>query len=137
MQENNKIIFLADDDLEDVELLQEAVASLEAGVIIQPFSSGKAIVTYLKEHAEKDPPALILLDYNMPDMNGAQVLHLMSAIPAIASITKAVWSTSNAQDYVKECLNNGACHYFVKPSSSRELTVLAKKILDLSNKSAT
>ncbi|MGZ5248534.1 MAG: response regulator, partial [Flavitalea sp.] len=74
-------------------------------------------------------PCLIILDYNMPEMNGANVLEKICAQPRYDHIPKLVWSTSSNNAYIKECMEKGATSYFVKPASHRQLEEVAREML--------
>ena len=72
-----KVIFIADDDADDRELLEEAILSIENNTVVHAASSGKEVLTHLQNSQDKDLPCLIILDYNMPDLNGHQHHHLL------------------------------------------------------------
>lgn len=131
MQGKQKLILLADDDKEDIELLEETIASLEPQTKIHAVTSGKMALTYLETQTNGELPSLIVLDYNMQDMNGAQVLEQIRTQPRYEKIPKIVWSTSNADEYRKECIAKGATAYFVKPSTNKDLENQAKEMLNM------
>lgn len=131
MQGKQKLILIADDDKEDIELLEEAIASLEPQTKIHAVTSGKMALSYLETKTNGELPSLIVLDYNMQDMNGAQVLEQICNQPRFQKIPKIVWSTSNAEEYKKECMEKGATAYFVKPFTNRDLENQAKEMLDM------
>ncbi len=72
----------------------------------------------------------------MPDLNGAEVLKHLCADDRYTGITKVMLSTSNAPNYITECLNHGADQYLVKPSSFKDLVKIARQLLDLCRKDA-
>ena len=121
-------IFLADDDHDDLEIMQEALANVLPGVIINTASSANAALSFLTQVPDNDLPCLVILDYNMPEMNAAQVLSALRAQARYDAIPKVVLSTSNSPLYINECLTNGADGYFVKPNNMVELNALARKI---------
>ena len=133
MSANHKLILLADDDPEDLELLQEALLQCEAGLKIHLADSGKKVLEFLRKSHDNHLPSLIVLDYNMPDMKGPEVLAKLQSDSRYQNIPKIVWSTSNNSLYIKECMENGATSYFVKPSNSKELQQQAKEMLALGN----
>ena len=127
----SKIILLADDDLEDQELLEDVMLELEPVSKVHSVINGKQVLEYLANCKDGDLPCLIILDYNMPELNGPQVLQLLCASPRYKKIPKLIWSTSNTGNYIKECLEKGATEYFVKPSSMVGLRKLAQDMLEL------
>jgi CheY-like chemotaxis protein len=130
MHEKKKLILLADDDQEDLELLEEAIQSCEPLTRMHSVLNGRLAIDYLENSGDGDLPCLIVLDYNMPEMNGANVLERISNIPRYKNIPKLVWSTSNNSAYIKECMEKGATAYFVKPANHKQLQQLAKDMLN-------
>ncbi len=133
MPERSKLILLADDDPEDLELLQEALLQSEPGLKIHLADSGKKVIDFLTKSPDNDLPSLIVLDYNMPDVKGPEVLAKLHKETRYRGIPKIVWSTSNNNHYIRECMENGAATYFVKPSTTKELQQQAKEMLGFSN----
>lgn len=131
MPEICKLVLLADDDAEDLELLQEALLQEQPTLKIQLAGNGRDLLNLLKTSTDSSLPSLIVLDYNMPDMNGAEVLAKLYNQPRYHVIPKVVWSTSNHTQYIRECMENGATTYLVKPSSAKELQHQAKAMLNL------
>jgi CheY-like chemotaxis protein len=128
---DKRIILLADDDIEDVELLQEVIKVKEPDVAVHSVSNGKQVMEYLASCTDESLPGLIILDYNMPELTGSEVLSQMGEQPRYKYIPKLILSTSNAYIHMQECIKNGATDYFVKPNSMRELEELTEKMLGL------
>lgn len=124
-------ILIADDDLEDLELIEEAILYAEPGVELKKFTDGISVIEYLNASQDDELPCLIVLDYNMPQMNGSQLLSAVNTSYRYRSIPKVVISTSNAPVHIRECMSNGAADYFVKPDNMQELDSLVKKLLSL------
>jgi CheY-like chemotaxis protein len=122
-------ILAADDDLEDLELIEDAFSSLEPDIALHKVTNGRAVIDYLSNRPDSDLPCLIILDYNMPELNGSQVLAKIGKEKRYADIPKLVLSTSSAPIHMHECMINGAAEYYVKPNSLKELETLAKKML--------
>ena len=123
------MILLADDDQEDLELLEEAIHVCEPDAILHGVLNGRLAFEYLEKTSDEDLPCLIILDYNMPEMNGANVLEKICSMPRYKNIPKLIWSTSNNSAYITECMEKGATAYFVKPASHKQLQQLAKEML--------
>lgn len=131
MPQAPKVILLADDDLDDQELLEEAILQLEPSAEVHTVMSGRQVVEYLQQCNGGDLPCLIILDYNMPEASGAEVLQLLCNDARYLNIPKVIWSTSNAPAHIQDCLDKGASWYFVKPAKLSQLTSLAEKMLAL------
>lgn len=127
---NPKSILLADDDSDDLELLEEAFMDLESGVIINKVSSGKEALDYLNNCGFEKLPCLVILDYNMPDLTGAEVLEKLYQNPELIAIPVIIWSTSNATIYKELSMKQGAIKYFEKPNNFEEIKKLASEMFD-------
>lgn len=122
-------ILMADDDLEDLELVEEAIVNLRADVQFHKVTNGAAVLSYLKDQEDNYLPFLIILDYNMPVLNGAEVLSELTKDPRYHHIPKIVFSTSNQPGHIKECRDNGAADYLVKPINMRDLNIVVQKLM--------
>ena len=131
MTDNSVGIVIAEDDPEDMELIVDAILLAEPTAHLHKFTDGLAAYEYLRTRSDNDLPSLIILDYNMPQLTGAQVLKNISIEKRYGAIPKIVLSTSNAPLHKHECMHNGATQYFVKPSSLKDLNDLAKMMVDL------
>ncbi len=124
MKENNytaKLILIGEDDIDDQEILEEIFLSLDTTLNITFVNDGQKIVSFLENAKEQDLPGLIILDYNMPHLNGAEILKAIQQNEKVKNIPKIIWSTANAEGYKNTCLQLGACEYLVKPSSFSDL----------------
>ena len=123
-------ILAADDDLEDLELMEDAILSLEPETKIHTVTNGNGVIDFLNNAGDDQLPHLIVLDYNMPELNGAEVLAQICNEDRLKEIPKIILSTSGAPLHINECMNSGATEYFVKPNNLADLETLARKMLD-------
>lgn len=110
------IILIADDDEDDCFLVQSA---LEACCLVNPtvfVSNGLDLLDYLRKD-EEQPVGLILLDLNMPRMDGREALKVLKSDVQLRKIPVVVLTTSKAQRDVDECYELGANCYIAKPDS--------------------
>ena len=126
-------ILVADDDEEDLELIETAITDIEPAAGLHKVTNGKAVLEYLNNQPNHKLPCLIVLDYNMPELNGSEVLALMGREKKYENITKVILSTSGNPAYIQNCMNNGASEYFVKPNNMSDFVKVAKKMLDYCN----
>lgn len=124
-------ILLADDDIEDQELLTESLLEQEPAARIDVVWSGQEVLGYLSKCREDSLPQLLILDFQMPILSAVEVLDRMQQEPRYDTIHKVVWSTSTQPEHIKKCLNKGAIRYFPKPNNKAELYALAASILAL------
>jgi len=125
----SKFILLGEDDADDEELLKEVFQSVDNTFSLGFASSGRKLISRLESTGDKDLPCLLVLDYNMPELNGAEILKELNARKRYDSIPKIIWSTSGSDTYKSLCLSLGACDYLRKPSSIQGLKDAAKHML--------
>ncbi|HEY8387211.1 MAG TPA: response regulator [Parasegetibacter sp.] len=131
MPVNGRVIFLADDDIEDREIIEETLLKLDPTANIQKVTNGQQAVDYLSSCPENDLPCLIILDYKMPMLNAVEVLERINQMSRFDDVPKVVWSTSRQPEHVQQCLDNGAITYYVKPYSNSDLISMAREMLAL------
>ncbi len=124
-----KRILLAEDDLDDQELLIEAIEQLDSHSQFYTVTNGNKAVSFLEKLADDQLPALIILDYNLPEINGGQILQILNTHQRYQAIPKVVWSTSNSPFYQTQCLELGAKAYLVKPSDLVSIQNMARQML--------
>jgi CheY-like chemotaxis protein len=122
-------IFLAEDDIDDQELLAEAFLLIDPTICLEFFSTAKKMINHLDGLTDAEIPNMIILDYNIPETNGAEILKHLGESQRYRPIVKLVWSTSNAALYENSCLALGARAYLVKPSNMSALNELAARML--------
>lgn len=122
-------IFLAEDDIDDQELFVEAISIHNDAIQIHSVTNGKKAILFLETLPDSILPCLIVLDYNLPEADGAQILKYLSQQERYHPVPKVVWSTSNSHIYREACLQLGAKAYFTKPSDILGISTLAKEML--------
>jgi two-component system chemotaxis response regulator CheY len=88
-----------------------------------PAANGVEAFERLKEH---DDVKLILLDWNMPEMNGIEFLRAVKNQPGLAKIPVIMLTTESERRKMIEAIEAGAKHYLTKPFQPE---TLATKIL--------
>lgn len=124
-------IFLAEDDIDDQELLIEAFSQLDNTISVTAVNNGKKAVSFLENLSHEENPCLIVLDYNLPELSGAEILERLNRMKRFKEVTKVVWSTSNSSVYEQLCLELGAKAYLVKPNDISGINRLAQLMLQL------
>jgi CheY-like chemotaxis protein len=114
-------ILVVDDDVEDHFILQDYFSEAELEHSVGFRENGKEAIQYLESISEDSfLPDLIILDLNMPIMNGTQTLINLKGIPRLRQIPVIIFSTSENETEKRKCLSLGAVDYMVKPHSLDE-----------------
>jgi len=127
--DNSKLILIGEDDLDDQEFLKEIFSSIDPSFTIVFASNGADMLSYLEASPNTHLPCLILLDYNMPGLNGVEILKELKSRQEYNAIPKIIWSTSKSTDYRDICLEMGAHEYLVKPSNVNDLIETCRHML--------
>lgn len=127
-------LLIVDDDPEDIHLLSNAFSDKNPSVIVRHATRGDELLTYLRNCRNENLPAVLVLDYKMQGLDGPEILRLLREDARFKPILKVIWSTSQREKDIQNCMTLGAIHYFVKPSSKKELDQIIhqlKAIFDL------
>ncbi len=122
-------ILFGEDDLDEVEFLKDIFTTIEPGYNLQFINNGKKLIATLEQLPDNLLPCLIVLDYNMPELTGAEILKVLQQSPRYEAIPKIIWSTSGSEHYKKLCFESGANDYFIKPSNIADLEAIARHLL--------
>ncbi|MCG6117731.1 MAG: response regulator [Aquimonas sp.] len=106
-------ILIAEDDPDDRRLLADAFQQSGIGCSIEFANDGEDLLRCLDSSPEL--PRLVLLDLNMPRMDGREALQRMRSDPRFARLPVVVMSTSAAEDDESRSHRAGCSAYFVKP----------------------
>lgn len=124
-------ILLVDDDAEDREIMIDAMAKLTSENI-QCAENGEAALRLLFKYAELNAfPCLVILDLNMPKMNGRQTLQMLKSDSRFRDIPVVIYSTSLNPLEKEACMALGAQSYITKPTTYNEGIETAKLFLRL------
>ena len=128
----NTKILLADDDAEDRLIIDDSFSEVEPGHSISYVEDGMAVLHFLQEITdEADFPDLIILDLNMPRLNGTETLRAIKKIEHYRGIPVVIFSTSVNEIEKQECLALGAVNYVTKPTSYLGSLEIARYFFDL------
>lgn len=114
-------ILIAEDDADDRLFMREAFNDSEHHHEIAFVENGEELLAYLNgegEYADCPRPGLILLDLNMPKMDGRTALLHIKANPSLRRIPVIVLTTSNSEDDIEKTYDLGVSSYISKPSSA-------------------
>jgi len=126
---NLRPILLVEDDSVDAMTVKRAFSELKVTNELARAINGEAALNYLREHLDKKP-CVILLDLNMPKMNGIEFLKVIKADGELQQIPVVVLTTSKDDRDKMESFKACVAGYIVKPVDYRKF-VEAMRILNL------
>lgn len=114
-------ILLVDDDVEDYEILREFFNEAGLDDQVAHIENGRKAIQYMENIPDDERlPRLIILDLNMPILNGTQTLLYLKQTARFRNIPIIIFSTSENETEKRKCLSLGAVDYMVKPLSLEE-----------------
>ena len=129
MQFEQTTILYIDDDQDDLLIFEESVNTLYPDVTLYKAQSSEAGIDILNQlESERKPfPSLIMIDMNMPKMNGRETLQHIRSHEKWNEIPVAIFTTSANQDDIEFCKNFGsAC--ITKPMNFSDFSVTLQKL---------
>jgi CheY-like chemotaxis protein len=111
-------VLLVEDDDGDIELTTTAFQRAGLLIILNVVNDGEEALAYLRhegEYADATAPDLILLDLNLPGMNGREVLEAIKSDEHLQRIPVIVLTTSQSEEEILKSYKLGASAYITKP----------------------
>jgi CheY-like chemotaxis protein len=131
-QNEPPLLLVADDDADDRLLLRDAFQSLGLALQVDFVENGEELLAALRSRGNSPSrlPHLILLDLNMPLMDGRETLRLIKSDRRFCTIPVVVLTTSQSPRDVAESLVSGANAYIPKPASFDDLAGMLKALCE-------
>jgi two-component system response regulator len=129
-----KEILLVEDNPDDVELTRIAFDEAKVANLLHVVNDGAEALDYLfarGKHAERDPaalPSLVLLDLNLPKVDGREVLQAIRANPATHKLPVVVLTTSAEPFDVDATYALGVNSYIRKPVDFEQFVWAVKQV---------
>lgn len=124
-------ILLVEDNPADVRLTQEALKEAKVVNRLSVVMDGEEAMAFLRRegrHVEAPRPDLILLDLNLPRMDGREVLAQLKSDPDLRRIPVVILSGSSAEEDLVRAYDLHANCYVVKPVGAEEFAKIVKAI---------
>lgn len=125
---NKRIILVADDDIDDQTMISGSLHELDQNCLVELVTDGQQAINRL-ENAAMPQPCLVVLDLNMPILNGMETLIRIRQNPSLQGIPIVVFTTSDSKEYRKQSLTLGAMDYIVKPNDYSGLMEVTAKMM--------
>ena len=130
----NRRILWVDDDQDDLMLVRQVLQEVNTRYDIIEVNNGRAALDFLEgERTKKKLPALIILDMNMPVMNGRETLALIKSDPELKKIPVVVFTTSSSQMDKLFCKRFDV-EMITKPPTYDKLSKAIQKMLSICDK---
>ena len=130
---NPKSIFLADDDVDDCSVFEDALSELATEITLTVANNGVELLDTLN-NTVPPPPYVIFLDLNMPRKNGFDSLKEIRQSKKLSEIPIVILSTSSNNEVIDRTFDLGANYYICKPTSYPLLIKVIGKVLALEPK---
>jgi two-component system, chemotaxis family, response regulator Rcp1 len=124
-------ILLVEDNEGDIVLTLETFKDLKLANNHHVVRDGEQALKYLNKEAEyatQPTPDLILLDINLPKMDGKEVLRYIKQSPTLKSIPVVMLTTSSSKKDIDDCYNSHANCYIIKPLDFNKFIEMIKSI---------
>lgn len=124
-------VLLVEDDPGDIELMEIAFQRSQLLIPLKVVNNGEDAIAYLRkqgQYADAVEPDLILLDLNLPGLNGQEVLQAIKSDEKLKHIPVVILTTSKAQEEVHKSYNLGASAYLTKPVDMEGFSTLVKSL---------
>lgn len=126
-------LLLVEDNEGDVELTKRAFRDSKPACSISVANDGLEALDFLRKRgnfAGATTPQLILLDLNMPRMDGKRFLEVMKTDPRLKAIPVVILTSSESPVDILECYERYASFYIVKPFECNEFTTTVRQAVN-------
>lgn len=125
---HGRVILIADDDIDDQEMISDSFHDIDPECRVEVVSNGQQAITRL-ENTTLPMPRLVVLDLNMPILDGMETLTRIRRNPSFQDIPIVVFTTSNSKESRSQSLTLGAMDYIVKPNDYVGLMEVTTKMM--------
>jgi two-component system, response regulator len=126
------MVYLVDDDSEDLEIVQEALAKYNYAGPVNIATNGQMLMKELTDPKRASRPSVIVLDLNMPLKDGFEALREIKSHPSLKNIPVIILTaSSNKADEIK-CFELGCNFFFTKPSRLNDYGLFVTMVKRLS-----
>lgn|GEM_PF-35102 len=123
-------VLVVDDSEDDILLLKEAFADCSLIDLVATAEDGETALRYMRGQtpfADAQRPAIVLLDINMPRMNGFEVLAEMRSDIRLAQTPVIMLTTSKQESDILRAYTDGACSFISKPVNFDRMRQIARR----------
>lgn len=124
-------VLLVEDNPADVRLAKEAFDEINASISLSVATEGASALDVLRgngTHADSDLPQLVLLDINLPDSDGGEILAEIKADDRLRQIPVIILTTSDESKDIDRMYDNYANAYVTKPDTVADFIAMVDHI---------
>jgi len=122
-----QVVAIVDDRITNLKILERLAGSLGDEIDVRTFAHPQLALDF----ATATPPDLLITDFNMPDLNGAEFIRRLRQLPACADLPIIVVTAYEDRDLRLQALEAGATDYLLSPVDHREFRGRAANLLTL------
>lgn len=122
----HQLLFLIDDDVDDHEIFQSALAKVNRDLVLLTATNGYDALQVLA--SVNVLPDYIFLDLNMPRMGGMQFLKEIKKSDTLKNIPVIIYSTSSNPNDIQKTRELGAVNFITKPSRFSDLCLVLQSL---------
>ncbi len=125
-------VLLVEDNDGDVEMTEQAFRDGEPACAISVANNGVEALQFLSKQgnfSDAPTPNLILLDLNMPKMDGKRFLDCVKSDPKLKAIPVVMFTSSESENDIRDCYERYASCYVVKPFDAKEFVRTVQQIV--------
>jgi len=123
---NISMVYLVDDDVDDLDIMKEALYAHSYKGPVSSAANGKMLLDKLSSH--KETPDVIVMDLNMPVKNGFETLKEIKANSTLKDIPVIILTASSNKMDEARCYELGCDYYYNKPMSISDYVPLVQMI---------
>ncbi|HYZ83154.1 MAG TPA: response regulator [Bryobacteraceae bacterium] len=130
-QPRRTLIFLAEDNPADVYLIREALYQSGLNYELDVAEDGERASAHIERYSHEQAPDLIVLDLNLPRLNGSELLALVRRTDTLRGIPVVIFTSSDSPYDRDQAARLGATLYLRKPSNLDEFMKVGEQLKDL------
>jgi two-component system, cell cycle sensor histidine kinase PleC len=120
-------VAIVDDRITNLKILERLAASLDDRVDVRTFDHPKRALDY----ARNNPPDLVITDFKMPDLDGAEFIRRFRQLLSCADVPVMVITAYEDRDLRYQALEAGATDFLLSPVDHHEFRVRSRNLLTM------
>jgi diguanylate cyclase (GGDEF)-like protein/PAS domain S-box-containing protein len=120
-------VIVIDDRVTNRNILTRLATSVEEGVRVKAFASPRLALEWLAE----ETPDLVITDFKMPEMDGAEFIRALRRLPRLTDVPVVVVTVYEDRSYCYQALEAGATDFLLSPVDHTEFRARARNLLTL------